>query len=287
VPPAEADAGPALLMERARLEPPPLIQDVAGTYLNQVRLLGRRTAELHLALASSSDSPAFAPEPFTALYRRSLYQSLRSLVRTTFDLLRRRLASLPEPTREEARAVLGLEEALLRQMRSVLERRLAAGRIRIHGDYHLGQVLYTGKDFVIVDFEGEPSRSLSERRFKRSPLRDVAGMIRSFEYAAAYALRHGPRRAEDVPALQPWARLWSRWASAAFLNGYLVTSGDAPYLPRDPAELGAMLEFYILDKAVYELRYELNNRPEWVGIPLDGVLRRVEPDPARAPAPVR
>ena len=121
--------------------------------------------------------------------------------------------------------MLALEEPLLRQARAVIDRKIAMARFRIHGDYHLGQVLYTGKDFVIVDLEGEPSRSLSERRFKRSPLRDVAGMIRSFEYAAAYAVRHGPMRTEDMPALLPWARLWRRWASASFLRGYFDAVG--------------------------------------------------------------
>ena len=281
-PPGDADMGPESLVDRARLDLPPLVHDLAGTYLGQVRLLGRRTAELHLALATAPDNPAFAPEPFTALYRRSLYQSVRSLVRTTFDLLRRRLTSLPERAREPAKAVLAVEDALLRQVRTLLERRISPLRIRIHGDYHLGQVLYTGKDFVIVDFEGEPSRSLSERRFKRSPLRDVAGMIRSFEYAAEYGLRHGPGRAEDVPALLPWARLWNRWASAAFLAGYVQAAHQGPFLARDAGELSALLDFYVLDKAVYELRYELNNRPDWVDIPLAGVLRLVE----RVEAPV-
>ena len=149
-------------------------------------------------------------------------------------------------------------------------------RFRIHGDYHLGQVLYTGKDFVIVDLEGEPSRSISERRFKRSPLRDVAGMIRSFEYAAAYAVRQGPVRTEDIPALLPWARLWQRWASASFLRGYFEASGDAAYLPKGADAVSAMLDFYLLDKAIYELRYELNNRPDWVPIPLEGVRRLLE-----------
>jgi maltose alpha-D-glucosyltransferase/alpha-amylase len=255
--------------------------DAAAVYLSQVHLLGRRTAELHLALLGEVENAAFAAEPFTALYRRSLYQSFRTLARSTFDVLGRRLSTLPERSREDARAVLGLEDALLRQARGVLERRLATVRIRIHGDFHLGQVLFTGKDFVIVDFEGEPSRSLSERRFRRSPLRDVAGMVRSFEYAVAYALRHGPMRAEDVRPLQPWARVWANWTSAAFLRGYLSAAAERLSLPRDPAELSALLDFYLLDKTVYELRYELNNRPEWIGIPLEAILRRVEADAAR------
>jgi maltose alpha-D-glucosyltransferase/alpha-amylase len=249
---------------------------MAGGYLPQARLLGRRTAEFHLALASHPEDPAFAPEVFTGHYRRSIYQSLRVNARTAFDLLRRRLNSLPEPVREEARVVIALEEPLLRQARTVIDRRIPMSRFRIHGDYHLGQVLYTGKDFIIVDLEGEPSRSISERRFKRSPLRDVAGMIRSFEYAAAYAVRQGPVRTEDIPALLPWARLWQRWASASFLRGYFEASGDADYLPKGADATAAMLDFYLLDKGIYELRYELNNRPDWVPIPLEGLRRLLE-----------
>jgi maltose alpha-D-glucosyltransferase/alpha-amylase len=255
-----------------------------GGYLTQIRLLGHRTAELHLALAESRDNPAFVPEAFNTLYRKSLYQSVRSSVRTTFDLLRRQLAAIPDPLREQARTVLGLEDTLLKHVRSVLDRRYAMQRMRYHGDYHLGQVLFTGKDFVIVDFEGEPSRSLSERRLKRSAMRDIAGMIRSFEYAAAFSLRHGPRRPEDVPALQPWARLWARWTSASFLRGYLALAGEAPDLPHEPGGLATMLEFYILDKTVYELRYELNNRPAWVDIPLEALLRRIETEILRPAA---
>jgi maltose alpha-D-glucosyltransferase/alpha-amylase len=218
---------------------------------------------------------------FTAMYRRSLYQSSRSAVRTTFDLLRRRLPTLNESLQHQAHVLIGMEEPLLRRIRAVTDRKLVATRIRIHGDYHLGQVLYTGRDFVILDFEGEPSRSISERRFKRSPLRDVAGMIRSFEYAAAYGLQQGPTRAEDAPALAPWSRLWRRWASARFLHGYLGIAADAGFLPPSPDDLRAMLELYLIDKTVYELRYELNNRPEWVGIPLQALLRRAEPETAR------
>ena len=286
-PPTEADLGPASIVARAQMEPPAILTDMAAAYLSQVKLLGRRTAELHHAMLGEADNAAFATEPFTALYRRSLYQSLRTLTRSTFDLLRRRLPGLPERARDDARAVLALEDALLRQARAVLERRLNSVRIRIHGDYHLGQVLHTGKDFVILDFEGEPSRSLSERRFRRSSLRDVAGMLRSFEYAAAYALRHGPLRAEDVPVALPWARLWARWTSATFLRGYLDAAGSAPFIPEDPAELGPFLDFYILDKTIYELRYELNNRPDWIDIPLRSILGRAEAEAARAASAAR
>jgi maltose alpha-D-glucosyltransferase/alpha-amylase len=284
---SEAELIPVTLPELARLEPPAILEESAGGYMAQSRLLGRRTAELHLALSSEREDPAFVPEVFTGHYRRSIYQSLRNGARTTFDLLRRRLSSLPENVREEARAVLALEEPLLKQARALMDRKIPMARFRIHGDYHLGQVLYTGKDFVIVDLEGEPSRSLSERRFKRSPLRDLAGMIRSFEYAAEYAVRNGPMRPEDIPALRPWARLWQRWASASFLRGYFEAAGDATYLPKGSEAFAAMLDFYLLDKAIYELRYELNNRPEWVPIPLEGIRRLVgqeAPRPAAAGA---
>jgi maltose alpha-D-glucosyltransferase/alpha-amylase len=275
-PPSEAELIPMTLPELAPLEPPALVEEMAGGYLAQARLLGQRTAEFHQALASEREDPAFAPETFTGHYRRSIYQSLRANARTTFDLLRRRLSVLPESVKEEARALIGMEDQLLRQARAVMDRKIPMARFRVHGDYHLGQVLYTGKDFIIVDLEGEPSRSISERRFKRSPLRDLAGMIRSFEYAAAFAVRNGPVRSEDVPALLPWARLWQRWASASFLRGYFEHSGDAPYLPRGADAFAAMLDFYLLDKAIYELRYELNNRPDWVIIPLRGLAQLLD-----------
>ena len=152
-------------------------------------------------------------------------------------------------------------------------------RIRCHGDYHLGQVLYTGSDFVIIDFEGEPARPLSERRIKRSPLRDVAGMIRSFHYASHAALSsQGPVdiRPEDLPILNYWAQLWYLWISATFLQSYLAVTSETGLLPSDQEDLGMMLDAYLLDKAVYEVGYELNSRPNWVRVPLRGILQLLE-----------
>ena len=221
---------------------------------------------------AARDNAAFIPEAFTGLYRRSIYQSLRSNARTTFDLLRRRLPTLPGARcgRRPGRCSRW-RTSLLRQARGVMDRKFPMSRFRIHGDYHLGQVLFTGKDFVIVDLEGEPSRSLSERRFKRSPMRDLAGMIRSFEYAAAYAVRHGPMRIEDDARPAPMGPALAAVGLGQLPRGYFDGAGEAKFLPQGPSAFAAMLDFYLLDKAIYELRYELNNRPDWVGIPLEGI----------------
>jgi trehalose synthase-fused probable maltokinase len=155
-------------------------------------------------------------------------------------------------------------------------------RLRIHGDYHLGQVLYTGSDFVIIDFEGEPARPLEERRIKQSPLQDVAGMLRSFHYAA-FAPLLTPSAGSSVSliknaGLSRLAETWSRCAADRFLGQYYETSGAAPYLPAEAGERAGILETYLLAKAIYELGYELNNRPAWVGIPLEGISRLLFPE---------
>ena len=173
-----------------------------------------------------------------------------------------------------AEELLEREEELQRHVRRILEGRMTGLRIRVHGDYHLGQVLKSGNDFVIIDFEGEPSRPLSERRIKRSALRDVAGMLRSFHYAS-HALLHGPHtgvRTEDSEAAGSAAAFWSRWVSVSFLRGYVAESGNAPHLPATREELQVLLDVQMLEKALYEITYELNNRPDWLSIPLRGVL---------------
>jgi maltose alpha-D-glucosyltransferase/alpha-amylase len=262
-------------LELIEENPPPALLEM-GTHLELARLLGQRTAELHLALAHDREDPDFAPEPFTTLYQRSIYESMRTSATRNLKLLRGRLGDLTEPAASEARPLLEREGELLEAFRSIVGSRLGGMRLRVHGDYHLGQVLYTGNDFVIIDFEGEPARPLTERRLKRSPLRDVAGMLRSFDYAAHTALfgsaERGAIREEDVPILLPWARSLGQWTGSAFLRAYLPPIQAAGLVPAEREQLGVLLRVLLLDKAVYELGYELNNRPGWSRIPIRGIL---------------
>jgi maltose alpha-D-glucosyltransferase / alpha-amylase len=246
-----------------------------GPYLDAAALLGRRTAELHLALASAPDNPDFAPQPFFETDLRAFANSAVQLLTANFGLLRRLRDGMPEHSQHEADSVLRLEEIARRRFQLLTGLRVSATVTRIHGDYHLGQVLFTGSDFVIIDFEGEPARPLEERRKKRSPLQDVAGMLRSFHYAAYAPLlqqQSGERSPqEQLQVLGQWAQYWQKWVSATFLKAYLEVSGNSGFIPRDREELALLLDLYLLDKAVYELGYELNNRPTWVRIPLDGI----------------
>jgi maltose alpha-D-glucosyltransferase/alpha-amylase len=264
------------LLDLADVEPAAPVVEAVGTYLQSARLLGVRTAELHLTLGSSED-PDFAAEPFSPHYQRSLYQSMRNLVVQNFDLLRNQRSHLPAPLQNDAAAILDSQNALLERYQKLYTGRIDAMRIRVHGDYHLGQVLSTGTDFVILDFEGEPARALSARRLKRSPLSDVAGMLRSFHYAVHTALRAQVSRGAVTPesqrGLANWAVYWHRWISATYLRAYLHSMGTSRLLPRDRGELETLLEAYLLDKAVYEIGYELNNRIDWLSIPFSGYLQ--------------
>ncbi len=269
-------ASAAALLERAEGEAPRAVQETVGAYLGTARLLGARTGELHRALASDADDPAFAPEPFSALYQRSLHQSVRTTIAQNLRFLSRRVDSVPEVAREDARAALALEATAENRLSGLLDRRIGGARIRCHGDLHLGQILYTGRDVAFIDFEGEPGRPLSERRLKRSALTDVAGMIRSFHYAACGALLRmtdaGAIPPADAVRLEAWARHWYVWVAAAFLGGYRTALGGASFLPGDREEWAILLDALLLQKAFYELNYELNNRPDWVSIPLQGIV---------------
>jgi maltose alpha-D-glucosyltransferase/alpha-amylase len=270
------------IIDAARTGLPEPARELLGSYLPLVRLLGRRTAEMHLALASARTDPAFAPERFSELHQRSLYQSARTRLATTMEQLQKSLPALPEALAQRARALLTRDAEIDRHLNGILERKLDAQRIRCHGDYHLGQVLYTGADFVILDFEGEPARSLNERRFKRSPLRDVAGMLRSFHYAALTALDARRATEDQKRRLHRWAERWASWTSVAFLEAYLEEVEKGGFLPAETRDREALLAFYLMEKCVYELGYELNNRPEWIAVPIAGMENLLGTDAASA-----
>jgi maltose alpha-D-glucosyltransferase/alpha-amylase len=277
----------------ARIEPPALprrthpmdapqtpaaLREAAGSWLEFARALGERTGELHAALASNRDDPAFTPERYTPFYQRALAQAFRTQARDAFRVLRGALPSLDEPTRQHAEAVIASEDAILDRLQAITQRPLSSSRIRCHGDLHLGQVLIAGREPVFIDFEGEPVRSLGERRTKRSPLRDVAGMLRSSHYASRYALRElvESQAAGSGTDLDAWARAWSLWTASEYLAGYTEVATQTGLLTVDGGEHRFLLDSFTLDKALYELRYEIDNRPAWVDIPLVGILELID-----------
>ena len=251
------------------LELPPRMRELMGAYRDSAMLLGQRTAELHLALGADTGDAAFTPEPYSALDRRSKYQSLRNVSGKVMRLLRSHLGRLPARADAPARAIVEHEAQLLKRFEPFLHQNIRALRIRCHGDLHLGQVLYTGKDFVFIDFDGDRERPLAERRRKRSPLKDAASMLRSFHYAAFTALvDERTVREGDRALVTPWAHAWQAAAGAAFMRGYLDASRSAPFLPPEPEAIAIMLDAFVLEKALYELEGELRAGADTVWIPL-------------------
>ena len=218
--------------------------------------LGRRTGELHEALASDGADPAFAPEPLTRADMSALRHRMRAFGAKQLELLRR--TGVPVSLRSIAGQVLDRQDAILARYDALLDVSRPGRRIRCHGDYHLGQTLVADGDVFILDFEGEPARPLADRREKSSALRDVAGMLRSFSYAAQTA-----NRGSD----------WEQRAAAAFLDGYRQATSAAGFLPTAGGDFDSILAAFVLDKALYELGYELNNRPDRVGLPLAALAR--------------
>ncbi|MBD2120759.1 maltose alpha-D-glucosyltransferase [Trichocoleus sp. FACHB-262] len=250
-----------------------------GSYLANVQLLAQRTAELHSALASDLENASFAPEPFSTFYQRSIYQYARNLTGKVFRLLKQNLGTLSADVQPLAQSVCDLQEKALDSFQLILNQKITAMRTRCHGDYHLGQVLYTGKDFIIIDFEGEPNRTLSERRMKRSPLRDVAGILQSFYYAANQALRNeiegGLIHADNLALMEQWTEFWHGSVSATFLNTYLETAAHHPFVPQTEQELQVLLNAYLLEKAIYSLGHDLNHYPAQVEISLQRLLQLI------------
>ena len=287
--PAEKFAAPVIpagdLVARAGVAEDELAHSLFDEMLHRARLLGQRTAELHVALAQDGDDGRFHPEPFTKLYQRSLYQSMRNGVLRPLQVLRASLATIDEELRPKGEELLSRREELLGRLKRVSDTRMECARIRCHGDYHLGQVLWTGRDFVIIDFEGEPMRPLGERRLKRSALMDVSGMLRSIQYASVAGLRELVHRGTIAPegggatqyrAFEGWARYWKSWVESAFLGAYLQHAGPG-LVPENPDHQRILLDAWLIQKAAYELAYELNNRPDWVRIPLEGIMELLGP----------
>jgi maltose alpha-D-glucosyltransferase/alpha-amylase len=252
--------------------PTQLQEKIGHSYIEETLLLGKRTAEMHQALASSRRDPAFEPENFSLLYQRSVYQNIRNNLKQQMNLLSRIKSRLKDEVRGDAEEILASQVDILEKLRMLNRKKFTASKIRIHGDFHLGQVLFTGKDHIIIDFEGEPARAPSERRLKYSPLRDVAGMIRSFHYASySVLLQHSSTHPENYPFLEKWAGHWFICIAGLYLKSYLAELKTADLVPQDPADFEILLDALLLNKAIYELGYELNNRPDWVIIPIKGI----------------
>ena len=271
---------PRTFAEMLEATVPEAVADAMRGYAGTAEILGRRTADVHLALASDSSQSAFAPEPFTKDDLTSLTMDATAQAHSALSALKLALAGgeaaarrLSDETAAQARALLAVEDRLLGAIRAVPALEFVTSKIRVHGDYHLGQVLWAEGDFYILDFEGEPARPIAQRRQKQSPLKDVAGMLRSFSYAAYAGLfAHAATRPGQFNQLEAWARVWLTWSSAAFLKGYFTAVGAALFIPAEPSQRDDLLQLFIVDKALYELNYELNNRPDWLRIPIRGIL---------------
>ena len=259
----------------ARRQPPAAVAEFLQEDLQSAETLGGRTAELHRALASDEDDADFRPEPFTTLAQRSLYQSLRGEIRQALGEARSALEWLPEQARVEVAQITGREEELIDRLRRLTSARFEAKRIRLHGDYRLDEILASGNDYMFFDFAGDPTRPMSERRFKQSPLKDVADLLRSFHYAALASMYEqveiGTIPTERLPDLEPWATSWYRWVSAAFLRTYLQGMAGTGLLPSQENTAAALLEAFMFEKAARELTWEIHNRPTWARIPAKGL----------------
>ncbi|MGF1603015.1 MAG: maltose alpha-D-glucosyltransferase [Thermosynechococcaceae cyanobacterium] len=264
---------PSALTKLLKVEMPELVQEhLGGNLLRAAELLGQRTAEFHLALASDDSNPDFAPEAFSSFYQRSLYQSMRNQSGQVLVSLKKKLKQLPADSQPLAQQLLSQKEALLAQFKQILEHKITALRTRCHSHYALEEVLYTGKDFIIIDFEGDSARPLSERRMKRSPLSDIASMLESFYSSSHVALNHeldsGIISPEQLPLMEKWSSFCAQWSGVAFLQTYLPAAKAGKYLPKSMAELQLLLNFYRLEKLISVLDYELKYHPEQVKHPL-------------------
>ncbi len=294
--PSVFDPLPALpagsILEWSQLPIPDLAYAAIGDYLESARLLGQCTAHFHQALAIHSQEPAFTPEPFTTLYQRSIYQSMRNLVGQVQPALERRAARADENTTNQlAQTVLHSQTQIIQRFRRLLPITITATRTRVHGNYHLGQLLFSGKDFRLSNLSGDLTRPLSERRIKRSPLRDVAGLLYSLYYAIRLALKDqqisGVIGDEQMTALEHWSRFWYCWVAAAFWGAYWEIMQPTQVLPLSSAELYILLDVFLLEECFLELNYTLQQPAQAanVDIPLRAILYLLQGEALTLPSP--
>ncbi|HEX8926398.1 MAG TPA: alpha-amylase, partial [Terriglobales bacterium] len=259
---------------------PPIINELLGGYAERARMVGEHLGNLHIALCSHPEMPDFAPEPFTEFYRHSVYHGMLARFNRTLDSLRSSLLQLTDTARADVRLLLEREMELRAGLVRLRDTRLGGARIRHHGNFHLGHLLFTGTDVMITNFEGDVSRPMSERRLKRSGIRDVAAMVRSFHYAShAVLYGHVPgiiAGRQSSPGLETWAQQWYQWVSAVFLEGYFRTTKSANFLPAGLNEREILFRAYLLEKALLEMDFEMLNRPDWIRIPVRGVLEQLD-----------
>jgi maltose alpha-D-glucosyltransferase/alpha-amylase len=263
-------------IDEQRLLPDEAVTETSETasMMARMRQIGKRTAEMHLAFAGGTDIPAFAPELITAADTAHWTDALLARAQNVFVLLERNLKGLAEPTATLAERLLEHCDAISKHIKSGRNARFEGVKIRHHGDFHLGQVLIAKDDAYILDFEGEPKRSLEERRRKEPPARDVAGFLRSIDYATSSAIYRAPNlNPEDRATLTHRIRDWGDRLMAAYWESYRETLGEAHLWPADEAQRKELLDFFLLEKALYEIEYELTNRPSWSHIPLEATLR--------------
>ncbi len=251
----------------------PSVQEVLGIILPQrVYQLGEFTAELHTALSQQSSDSDFDKEESSLHYQRSLFSGLQTLTRTSLENLKKTLKKLPEGIQEEAQQVLSMKSEILDCFREIYDHKIPVMKIRTHGDYHLKEILWTGREYIMNSFEGDPTKSFSERRIRRSAMRDLAAMIRSFHYVAYSNIlspEYDQQRKEGN--LEQWAENWHYYIIRLYIKGYFDKAGQSDYVPGDQKDFKILMHTFLLEKALNELNYEIKNRPEWIIIPIRGI----------------
>jgi maltose alpha-D-glucosyltransferase/alpha-amylase len=254
--------------------PPP--EPVSEAYVHPLdlpRIIGQRSAEMHKALKIETTDAAFAPEPITIDDIKRWVEGARREIDAAFAVLEQSRGQSGEGDAALVERLLAQRSAIDQYLDDLMQSPVSASKTRIHGDYHLGQILVAENDVFIIDFEGEPRRTLEERLAKTSPMRDIAGLLRSLDYATWAALdRVSIRTPQLSKRVREAAVSWRNWACATFLDAYGRAAEDASASPYETGEARALLDLFILQKAAYEISYEAANRPGWISIPVRGML---------------